>query len=178
MFIYDQNYLLGSLNTRLFSWSSSGSGGLPPSTSPIQYYFSPPFLFEGRIFDWSPGATSQLGGWGGIGGSVTPPVVGNLQFVFDGGSFTNGKVLAFNDGIINVPLIQITKATYPIVQACIQILKAVGKPGRTYKLDIVRNGVILFTVRSVYWGTQMATDTDPKYQIIDNQLRATSTPFL
>lgn len=176
MIIYGTNkHLFPAYNRGVIDWNAAGASTVVVTKA--NWYFAYPLLFEGVYFDWSPGAVSQFSGAGGItgggGGSS-----GNLQFIFDGGSFTNGKVLAFNDGIINVPLIQITKATYPIVQACIQILKAVGKPGRTYKLDIVRNGVILFTVRSVYWGTQMATDTDPKYQIIDNQLRATSTPFL
>lgn len=132
-------------------------------------------LFEGAYIDWS--GSGQFSGAGGVYGT-SGGSSGNLQFVFQGASFTNGQVLAFNDGIIDVPNIVITKAQLPIVQACVTILKDVGIPGRPYKLDIVRNGVTLFTVRSVYWGTQMATNTDPKYQIIDNQLQATLNPPL
>lgn len=177
MFVYDKDkFLAGNFRSTIFAWSVTGTIA-PPAVTPANWYFAYSLLFEGVIFDWSPGATSQYGGFGGIVGT-TGGASGNLQFVFDGASFTNGQVLAFNDGTIDVPNIIVTKASYPIVQACINILKDVGISGRTYKLDIVRNGVTLFTVRSIYWGTQMATDTDPKYQIIDNQLQATVNPAL
>lgn len=176
MFIYDKDiFLAGNFQATLFTWLTKGTVAPPPVTK-ANWYFAYPLLFEGVLFDWSPGAVSQLGGFGGItgGGSST----GNLQFVFQGPSLTNGSVTAFNDGKINVPLITITRATYPIVQACINILKDVGKAGQSYKLDVIRNGVTLFTVRSVLWGTIMATNTDPNYQIIDNQLQATTNPPL
>lgn len=132
-----------------------------------------PLLFSGMRINWGDAGIFSGHGHGSIASSS-----GNLQFVFSGASYTNGSVTAFNDGVIDVPLITITKANFPIVQACINILKDVGAVGRPYKLDVIRDGVKLFTVRSVYWGTQMATDTDPKYQVIDKQLQATANPPL
>lgn len=116
-------------------------------------------------------------GTGTGGNPYTPPSSGPLRFIFTGSSQTVGIVPAFSDGTINVPLLNIS-AQFPLVRACIEILAHAGAAAKPYKLQVIRNGTTLFSLRSVIWGTIMATPTDPAYQIIDRQLQATSNPLL
>lgn len=108
---------------------------------------------------------------------------GAIQFVFNGNSLTDATVQAYNDGVINVPSFSVS-SMLPIVEACRTILKDVGLVGgvyaaRPYKLAIIRNGVTLFTIRSVYWGTAMAhSDTQPNYELIDMQTQAKGNSIL
>lgn len=101
-------------------------------------------------------------------GTSSGTSTGNLQFIYDDISLTKGHVVAFNDGVINVPQLNINRQL-PLVEACKQILANAGSTARPYKLDVMRDGEILFTLRSVIWGTVMITDLDPAYQLIDRQ---------
>lgn len=102
---------------------------------------------------------------------------GPLRFVFNGNSQTLGSVQPYNDGIISVPLITVNRIL-PLVYAARAVLAKAGTLARPYKMQVIRNGVILFTLRSVIWTTLLASDTDPMYQVVDMQLQATDDPNL
>lgn len=101
---------------------------------------------------------------------------GGLILLMTGESITVGNVLNFNDGVINVTTFPVNYVD-PIVQACKGILKQVGAKARTYKLKVMRGSALLFTVRSIFWGS-LVTINPPigDYQAIDNQTLSTGNP--
>lgn len=106
-------------------------------------------------------------------------IFGNLRFVYTDNSNNQGTVEAFNDGVINITqqLIKSSLSQFPVVQACIAILNQSGggKAARPYKLDVVKNGVTLFTVRSIYWGSQYNLGDLPNYILVDKQTQGGSS---
>lgn len=86
---------------------------------------------------------------------MTDPII----LTMSGISNTVGTVAAYNDGTINVPTININNRQ-AVLTACREILAAVGKAGRPYKLQVVKNGAVIVRIRSVWWGSRLTTDGD------------------
>lgn len=160
-------------NNLIIDWNAIGAIPVTTPTYTADWTLTYQLLFGGMVIHWN-----DSGYFSGHAYGASNTSTGNLQFIFDGDSQTNGSVTAYNDGVINVPLITLSKVKFPIVQACKDILADVGSAGKPYKMDIIRNGVTLFTLRSIIWGTIMSTDNDPAYQMIDRQLSATSNSQL
>lgn len=93
---------------------------------------------------------------------------GPIIFLYTGNSNTDGQVLAYNDGVIAVTNFTVN-TQYPIVQACINILKQTEGAAKKYKLLVKKNDIKLYTVRSVLWGSQFNLGSSPNYQLIDRQ---------
>ena len=136
-----------------------------------------PKQFGGLIIPWG-----GRGNWMDSGGplgtvSSNPLSTGNLQFIYTDNSTQQGTVQAYNDGVINVTQVTVNSAQFPIVQACIAVLNqsGVGAAGRPYKMDVIKNGVKLFTVRSLYWGSQWNLTDVPNYIAIDKQTQGGSS---
>ena len=123
-------------------------------------------------FPWNTGFDGRVIWWRNRHGSYTGQLsTGNLKFIYTGNSTSQGTVQAYNDGVINVALtlINASASQFPVVLACISILNQTAGVAKPYKLDVIKNGTTLFTVRSVYWGSQWNLGDLPNYILIDQQ---------
>lgn len=180
MIIYGSPFFPKALRpgiNNIIDWGVTGRASNTLGIS-IAWTVSEPIGFGGTIFRWGSNG-SIYGGWG-TEGTTSGNSTGNLQFVFTDDSVTLGSVSNYNDGTITVN--QFTcKADlkYTAIQkACINILKQTGKAGQTYKLDIIKNGQLEFTIRSILWGTETTfVEGQPNYQLIDRQFDDSSISF-
>lgn len=157
----------------VIDWSTIGTISSPLGTS-IAWTTAQPIGFGGTILRWGNNG-SLYGAWGTEGNSGGGST-GNLQYIWSGDSDTFGSVTSYNDGIINVNTFS-TRAdvkTPALVKACIGILKQ-SPTAKNRKLDVMKNGQLEFTLRSVIWGTRMTTaENEPDYQAIDKQFADSS----
>lgn len=179
MIIYTSYYpkvLRPGINN-IIDWATIGSASNTLGTS-IAWTVTQPIGFGGTIIRWGNNG-SLYGGWG-TQGKVNTNAAGHLQYVFNGDSDTFGQVSAFNDGTISVTqFTTFADVKYTALQkACIEILKQTGKVGRPYKLDVIKNGQLEFTIRSIQWGTlNTYAENEPNYQTVDRQFANTADAY-
>lgn len=154
-----------------FDWAVKHQVTPPPSSIGIysNWTIAEALGFGGYIFYW--GGNGQFNANGGLQGTGSPfvPSRGPLQLVMDGKSSTNGVVQAYSDGFINVSSFPVS-SQFPIQTACIGILKQTGTIGKPYLLQVIQGGELLFTIRSVIWGTIKNLQEDAtNVELIDNQ---------
>lgn len=147
---------------------------------PAHWNLGIPLGFGGMILDWNGSTGTGLVFIPNPEGTIPFNPVGPLQFIYTGDSATVGTVQPYNDGIIAVPLLNIS-GPYPTVIACRAILDYVGfknggYPAQPYKLQVIKNGVLLYTIRSILWGSQQNQTDQPNTQTTDRQYQGNNQP--
>jgi len=132
-----------------YSISSAGLSYVPPVPHPPVIIY-----FIGGI---SSGPISFAPISGNTSTGFAPPSSGPLELFLTGKSDTLGVIQPYNDGIINVVETPIDEEL-PVLAACRNILKQTNRAAAKYKLAVYQNGVLIWTVRSILWGSRKTAD--------------------